>query len=391
MQTLRIKQLHRVNVLKRIHRAHLDVFLGRFKREFDGAGLALPPLSSKDDDYFKGLGHMLAHPEKLPAEMNDALVAIGELGDSHGYARLQRMAQWSAVQGLVKPESTPSDAVLQLWLARPEFVMTACNTYRMKRLTAFEHAASGAAKEQRPVCEPAGRQTVMELSMAIDAWFAANDRGAEATRIDVYELDGESWFLIRHGGTFARVPKVEGQSTEILHFRPERDDVVIFSPELDEIRVNARTKGEREMYIEQFGLSLRKRKDYFRERKTLTLEPLARDGEASLDVNGLPAIQRITLQEIQVRRENHLNEVIVHQADDLFQCGAGGFLHGHGAGGGRIARALFEIQFAAIAKPQQVEIRLPNTLKMGRNCDPVAVRRWIGRNGFMSVNCKAQP
>src|ERR1051326_7579353 len=87
---------------------------------------------------------------------------------------------------------------------------------------------------------------IVALTQDLDAWFARNQRGAETTRIEVYPMDGEFWFLIRHGDIFTRASKVEQQNTEILHFRPERDDVVVYSPERDEVRVNARTKGERD-------------------------------------------------------------------------------------------------------------------------------------------------
>src|SRR5262249_4094706 len=205
----------------------------------------------------------------------------------------------------LKPESTREDIALQLWLADREFIINVHNRLRLTRLTVFEYAAhengrtdaarsaSGATTDSTP-----DKAAIGMLTIALDEWFAVNHRGSETTRIEVYPLRGEYWFLIRHGDVFIRAPKVRQQTTEILHYRPERDDVVVYSPALDEIRVNARTQGERELYIQQFGLHLRGSLDYFSHRAPYTLEPLRTQGAGALDADGLQGIANLTLREL---------------------------------------------------------------------------------------------
>ena len=49
---------------------------------------------------------------------------------------------------------------------------------------------------------------------------------------------------------------------------------------------------------------------------------------------------------------------------------------------GHLARAIFDIQFTGSAKSFPVEIRLPNMLKVSRNCDAALVQDWLVASGF---------
>jgi hypothetical protein len=215
-----------------------------------------------------------------------------------------------------------------------------------------------------------------------------NHRGSETTRIELYPLRGEYWFLIRHGDVFVRAPKVRQQTTEILHYRPERDDVVVYSPTLDEIRVNARTQGERELYIQQFGLHLRGGLDYFSHRTPYTLEPLRAQGASALDADGLDGISNITLRELEILLNNNQRETITRQAEDIFRCAPLDPRHASPIPEDvHLARAIFDIQFAGASKAHPVEIRPPNILKVSRRSDPHAVQDWLLKRGFRKNSC----
>jgi hypothetical protein len=217
----------------------------------------------------------------------------------------------------------------------------------------------------------------------LDNWFLANGRGSETTRVEVYPMQREYWFLIRHGDLFTRTPKVERQETHILHFRPERDDVVVYSPALDELRVNARTQGERDLYIRQFGIHLGGSADYFSNRSTYTLEPLRTDGADALDPRRIEGVEKIRLRELQTADLNGEREVITRAAQGLFEFAAANPARPDPIPKeGRLARAIFEIQFTGSAESYPVEIRLPNVLKVSRHCDAAAVQDWLCASGF---------
>jgi hypothetical protein len=403
MTTLRLKCFNKPGVLKRIGRPLLTRFFEQFAPQLNSNGLSLPPPELSDSDFFNSLARLLMRPEDLPDALNEALVAVDDLSTPQGFESLEKSPGWGARRSLLKGDSTREDIALQLWLADREFVIGVHNRLRLTRLTVFEYAAHENGGVNSPAPERSNRDgaptelgaldkaAIGTLTIALDEWFAVNHRGSETTRIEVYPLRDEYWFLIRHGDVFIRAPKVRQQTTEILHYRPERDDVVVYSPSLDEIRVNARTQGERELYIEQFGLHLRGSLDYFSHRAPYTLEPLRTQGAGALDADGLQGIANITLRELEILLNNNQRETITRQAEDIFRCAP---LDPRQASpipeDVHLARAIFDVQFAGARKAHPVEIRPPNILKVSRRSDPHAVQDWLLKRGFRKSNCRQE-
>jgi hypothetical protein len=398
MTTLKLKCLNKPGVLKRIGRALLTRFFEQFASQLNSNGLSLPPPELSDADFFNSLARLLMRPEDLPDALNEALVAVDDLSTLQGFESLEKSAGWPTRQSLLKPDSTREDIALQLWLVDRDFIINVHNRLRLTRLTVFEYAGGSAARaatgSPSTLDTPPStldKSAIGTLTFALDQWFAINHRGSETTRIEVYPLRGEFWFLIRHGDVFIRAPKVRQQTTEILHYRPERDDVVVYSPALDEIRVNARTQGERELYIQQFGLHLRGSLDYFSHRAPYTLEPLRTQGAGALDADGLQGISNITLRELEILLNNNQRETITRQAEDIFRCAP---LDPRQASlipeDVHLARAIFDIQFAGARKAHPVEIRPPNILKVSRRSDPHAVQDWLLKRGFRKNSCQLE-
>ena len=350
-------------------------------------------------DYYSALAAFFLRPERLPPAFIEELLAIEEMSTPDGLARLQRSAEWPRLQTQLRPDSTAEDIAMQIWLLAPEMLAREHNVLRFRRLTSFEHAAHP-LKMQNAECRMQNSSswsfgirdssfpspdhlTIFNLTAALDRWFAFHARGAESTQVDVYPMDGELWFIIRHGDLFKRVAKVDRQRTDTVHFRPQRDDVVVLSPRFHELRVNARTKAERDLYIREFGLHVCGDANYFSERRPYTLDPLRALGRDALDPDGLEGICNIRLCKLAVRLENPLNETITREADDLFSCApVAPFQSGPIPLQGVLQRALFEIQFTGSLKSHPVEIRVPNTLKLSRRCDTEAVQNWLCTRGF---------
>ena len=350
---IKFRNFTKPNLLKRINRS----LLTRFFAQFDG--LALPPPNLPDQDYFNALAQLLMSPEALPEPLTEALFAIDEMSCANAQAQLEFSPEWSTLQSQLAPDSTPEEIALQIWLLAPGLLARIHNTRRLRRLTMFEYFSSSLSSTSTSLSSNFGSH-LEPLTSNLDSWFAMNQRGHETTRIEIYSLDGELWFLVRHGDVFTRTPKVEAQKTEVLHFRPERDDVIVFSPQHDEIRINARTKGERELYRREFGRHLRGSADYFSRRNHYTLEPLRADGPHALNASEIQGLSDIKLRALQVSMDNGNHEVITTAADDLFHSG-GPLSHKPPSipRHGRITRAIFGIHFAGCRHARVVEVRPP--------------------------------
>jgi hypothetical protein len=382
---IRFKRFSRPQILKRIRPELLDRFFNHFEPELKARNLCLPSPKMDDDTYFGFLTRLLASPEALPDSINEALFGIDELACAEGQEQLELAVARAALPMVFLPDSSSAELALQVWLADPALLARTYNQQRLQKLSAFEHFGCCLRQaEGRAPAEPT-QVTVEALVAALDPWFVRHHRGQNTTRIELYPLNGEHWFLVRHGDTFSRTPKVEAQKTEILHFRPERDDVIVYSPEHDELRINARTKGERDLYVKKFGQCLRGSEDYFSQRRTYTLEPLRTEGAEALDPAGIEGISKIVLRQVEVAWYEAGREVLTREADDIFQLNcAEAQMCPPIPEGGHLCRAAFDFHFADQTRPRTVQIRLPNRIKLGRHCDIQLVDRWLRERGFRS-------
>ena len=379
MSVMRFKRFTKVGVLKGIGRELLGRFFGRFNG--NGKALALPPASASDDDYFQGVAKALLSPEGLPDEVGEALYLVDEMSNDEGHDRLDAAVREAGLQVNGDGNRTPAELVVEVFLARPEVLSAAHDDQRLLRLTTFEYYGSKKPVNRTATFKPPTAEAGAAMAKALDEWFAEHNRGKQTARVDVHPIDGEYFFVVRHGHTFVRAAKVNEQKTEMLHFRPEKDDVVAYSPELDEIRIRAGTKGERELYRRQFGLRLFGDDEYFSQKKAYTLEPLRVAGSDSLDTEGCGDLERAVLREYEVAFDNGFDEVTIREATDLFAAAESRKVEAIPKGG-RLVRAGFDLYFTGKKKARKLQIRTPNTLKLGRHCDAHVVQRWLAKQGF---------
>ncbi len=227
MPIVKFKPFNKPQVLKQIGRGLLAQFFEKFKKEFEARSLALPALDLSDGHYFTSLARLLRHPEGLPDWLNEALFAIDEMASPRGHEFLLAAAEWANLSLVLRAESSREDVALQVWLAAPALLARTHNAQRLRRLTAFRYAGCKLPKAQRVPFTPLDSTALQSLTAGVDDWLDRNHRGQQTAKIEVHPIDDEYWFLVRHGDAFIRAPKVEKQQTEIMHFRPKRDDVIV--------------------------------------------------------------------------------------------------------------------------------------------------------------------
>lgn len=379
MSTIRFGKFTKPQFLKQVERALLARLFGQFASELAAQGTSLPPESLPDEEYFAALAQLTTSPDALPDRMIEALIAIEEMATAEGQERLE-LAVMRAGLALEFPEgSTHADIAMRLYLIEPALLVAQHNAARLGRLSAFEYfGASLAGTFATPVF---ASETLRALEADLDVWFREHNRGLRTTRIEVHAIDGELWFMVRHGDTFTRTAKLENERLEMMHFRPAKDDVVVYAPARGELRVHAGTKGEKDLYRRVFGQQLFGDAEHFCERMAYSLEPLRTDCAEVLDARGLPGVTRIVLREAEIAWGRKQEETMVRCGTDLF---ASARSRGREAipDYGTITRAVFDFHFAGRRKAHRVEVRTPNTVKMGRGCDPRVVHEWLSTRGL---------
>jgi hypothetical protein len=394
---MKFRRFTKPQFLKEIGRELLVKFFGRFTAELAEKKIVLPAENLKDDEYFQLMSRVAMAPDGLPDGLYEAIYAIDEMATEEGQERLEQAMAQGLLVLKVDEKSSRGDIAMQAYLTAPEVLAQKNNELRLARLSSFEYFGTKKNSTPHPTHSPieveranAGisfaapsKETLDLLTKDLDEWFKENNRGDHTANIELYALDGEFWFLVRHGDTFARMAKLEMGKLRMLHFRPAKDDVAVYSPSWDEIRIHAGSKRERELYQRTFGIRLFGDDRHFSEKKAFTLEPLRVDGAGALEWDGGGDVERIVLREIETAWGGAYHAVTIRKSDDIF-LDAEGKPNGGKAipDAGRLVRAAFDFYFEGVTKPRKVHIRPPNVLKLGRYCDASVVQRWLSEKGF---------
>lgn len=381
MSTVKFKRFTKPQFLKQIGRAMLDQFFNRFAAELSERQIVLPVASLDDDAFFAALARIAMSPDGLPLPLVEAAYAIEGMANEEGQDRLERAVGANGMAFQFQDNSSCADMAMQAWLANPALFAEKFNEHRLMRLASFEYFGPETPTDRSPSFSTPSEQVLEQMTADMEEAFSQKNRGRETTHVDVHQMDGEYWFLIRHGDTYTRVPTVANGQMSVLHFRPAKDDVVVYSPSRDEIRIHTGTKWEKDLYRETFGRRLFGNEWYFSNPKAYGLDPLRTDGVDALDVNGIPGIEKIVLREIEVSWPGEFNNTTVRKSLDLFAAEEEGATPAIPESG-RLVRAGFDFYFGESQKPRKVQLRPPNLLKLGRHCDAVLVQRWLTARGF---------
>lgn len=381
---MKFKRFTKTHFLRQVGRSLLDLLFAKFTDELMTRKVKLPAATLADEEYFTALSNMVLSPEGLPEGLIEALLAIEEMATAEGQERLETAMRQAGLKLEFPEMGTHGDFAVQVFLTHPALLAETHNESRLGRLSAFEYyggASRTGLSRDKQKAEIQMKERLDALTGELDEWFKAHQRGHETTRIESHEMDGEMWFLVRHGDTYTRKTRVEARRTEVMHFRPAKDDVVVYAPKRDELRVHAGTKGEKELYRRAFGRLLTGNEEHFCERKGYTLEPLREDCAEVLNPRGLSSVRQIVLREVELAWGRKKHEFMVRGGADI---------HGSARSRGReaipeygtIVRAVVDFHFVDEAKPRRVEVRVPNTVKMARGCDARMVHEWLSARGF---------
>lgn len=386
-----LKRFTSVKNLRGLGRPLLKEFFNRFEEELKAKSVTLPTESLEDDPYFKALADVFFAPKELPEAITRVLEAVIELADDKGVSDLTKAAKENNLPIDWTKKRTNLDTVMQVWLADADLMTKLHNEHRLMRTTRFQYWGTKTPPADRMTFTPPTDEAMELVRKAVDEWCVENHRGENTVVVCKYELDGEWWFLIQHGGMMSRLAEAKGdQKTETLFYRPGKDDMVVYNVERDEIRIHTASKAEWELYRKEFGLRLRGDPEYFSDRKHFVLDPLRKDVDKALSVEGLPDIKRITLQELELTFGGDFDDRIIRKSDDMIASAMQRSKDGKEIKAvpetGKLVRAVFEMEFTTCTKPRRVTIRTPDTLNVGRTGDVKAVHQWLTLREFRATN-----
>jgi len=375
MSTLNPRRFASVATLKKVHQDRLlsllvphEVYLSGRAVDFDNGGVD-----------FAGLVAVLLKPdEKFPVELADALHHINELATEDGMDDLIQAAEAKGLDLRLGADPSPADVALSAWLVDQDLVEQILAEQFLTRPRSFEYAVGSG---EPPVLVTAPDADVLtEMEKSLDEYFDKKKRGRHS-KVFVFPKDDGIWFLIRHGEPMDRRGVIKDGESEAVFFRPEKYDVVVYDQALDELRVNARNKSEKELYREQIGKHLFDNEDYFTDAARYTLAPLLADGVESLVCSDVPGLEYVLLKEVHYYRGGAHNEIEIRKAKDLFAAYAE---KSRPLPRGRMMKASFEVRFDDSKASRTLTVRLPRTAQYTRDDDSACLDTWLIRRGFVN-------
>lgn len=382
MATYNLRRFSHPDGLKAIAEEHLIALLQPHAAFFNGRGVSLPPPGQADGLDYEGIVQIFMTPDSdTPKELADALYFIHEMATPEGMDELLHEVERNGIHLDGNPDPTPADVAVQVWLHDRDLLERKHAEQYLTRPRSFEYFQTETSPV--PAFKNPTAKTLVVLQDDLDDLFEKKKRG-RGSRVFVYPKKDAIWFLVRHGEPYKREGSLEaGQSTSVF-YRPEKHDVLVYESSIGELRINAASKWEKDLYRRKFGLHLFGGEDFFPGTGKYTLEPLRTDGPAALVCTDVDGMEWVKLKEIHFFWGGSENEIEIRKASDVFAAfeARGRTLPAKG----RIIRASFQVKFSDSKTPRTVTIRPSNIAQYTRDDDSAVVEEWLVKRGFIVTN-----
>lgn len=386
MATFRLPHFSSPETIKAIDRRRLVAFLDPHRGFFRAREIELPAVGSNAElDYDALVRVFLSPDEGTPRELIDALYYVDSMSTSQAMADLIEAARDARLDLDAADDVTPADLAVQVWLRDPDLLERKQAEQYLLNPKSFEHYMTD-DPDAGPFATPAA-DAHRRLEETLNGWFEERKRGRTA-RVFVFPRDDAVWFMVRHGEPYKREESVVGVEPSSVAYRPLKYDVLVYTPALKELRINAQLKGERQLYRTEFGRHFFGGQNYFNDGAKYTLEPLRSAGEASLVCADVDGMEWVRLKELHYNWGGSHGEYEIAKANDLFAAMKD-------RGGRRIpqspalAKAVFLIKFAGAKRARTVSVKPPNTALYARDGDSGLVEEWLEKRGFLNVYADA--
>lgn len=379
MATYNLRRFSKPDMLRKIKRQHLITFLASYDDYFADRGLNLPPAVSSDSLDYDALCRILQTPDtSTPDGLAEALFFVNEMSTIKGFDAIQDEIEGTDLDVQISKDAAHADLVIQVWILDQSIIERLHAEQFLSRPRSFEYFCS----ENRPgngfVVPDA--KTVKLLETDLDDWFEKKRRG-RSSKVFVFSKPDATWFLVRHGEPFTRESTIKDGESSSVYYRPEKYDVLSYNPESGEIKINAKSKGEKELYRTCFGHHLFGNKEHFSNKSKFTFAPLSEQMADALLCDDIDGMEWIKLKEIHVFRGGPHKEIEIRKAEDLMAV----YLENDKRifPKQRIMKATLEVKFEDAKSSRAVTINAGNKASFKRDDDAELLEEWMTRRGFI--------
>lgn len=380
-KSLRLVRFTNWRHLKHLSRELLRKLVAPFVPKITSRGIELPAEDLEDKDYYTQWTGVFTHPENLPDDLTETLITIDEMSTEAAHENLLEQMELEGVTVPLEEKPTAMEVAVQVFFKDPDFLKAKHAEEKLRKLRSFVHFLPPPDADAPGFSRPPD-EDIERFAQRLKPFFKKKVKG-EYVDLTCHEMDGEYWFIIVHGDTMAQTSEVKNdEKPNILRYRPETDDVLVYNPGSNSIRINAANVGERKEYAKVFGGLFFGDEGYFTLGSKYTFAPIKSGREAFDDVE-VEGISEVILREIRVYRGWGQHAVLTLRADDVFDLVEKEKFRIYPDM--LIQKVSMDFLFAGDEKrPRSVKIVDENTASMARACDHALVERWLDEAGFIN-------
>ena len=384
MATYSPRHFSHPEVLKTIHPKHLLALLEPHDEFFAKRGVSLPldaGESPGDGIDYKALVHVFMTPDDdTPVPLNDALYLINEMTSTEGMDALLDAVRERGLRLDGDADRTPADVAVQVWLKDPDLMQRKHAELNLL-VRPRSYTTYRSMLQPPPPYRPPGDAAIHALESELGRAFDQMGRSSSC-RVLLFPQAEDLWILVGHGDPYRREGTLAagGRSTQVF-YRPERFDVLIYGVRSGELRINARSAKELELYRVQVGHHLFGEAEFFKRADVYTLQPIRDDGERCLACTDVPGLEWIKLVGLRFLWPGEPSITVDWRSDHLFF--AVKQREREFPSRLPLLSATFQIKFTDGGRPRSLTVRPPRNTSYMRDEDSVCVEEWLRLRGFV--------
>ena len=384
MKTLKYQQFTDVQFLKSIKPARMNPILNPYADYLASRGFTFPESRRLSDSQFDQLAAILASPDhETPAAMLDALHVVNGIATRANVDLLFDRIDGLQAKFADEDDPHPGDVAIEAFALNRDAVehwLSHRSTAQRRSFTSFQ-----AASIELPKLPANLGRANRSLEQAIDDWFDARRCGRGAL-VQCHQDDLAAYFNVAHGTPMHRQRILADGRHDQLIFRPLQDDIAIFDKLIGELRINAETLSQRELYRRMIGLHVFGDEELFPAGDKYSLDPLVEYGEASLSVAAIDELTAAECHTLKILLPGDKPEELTSRRQDVLEVLQErlAMLDRNGFADIRLTEAKFKLTFIESRRSRTVTIKPPNVAIYSRDGDGEIVEKFLRQRGFIN-------
>jgi hypothetical protein len=384
MQTLNRQRITNIEFLLSVRPERLVRFFSPYRDYLASRGWSLPDADGMKKENIESLAGLLqAADTDAPSKMLDSLHTISGLAN-----RVTVSLLFDQIDGLLQTfqgqkKQFPGDVAIEAYMtdadAAEKILSIRSGTLRRS------YVSYQADTEQPPELPDDLEARLSKLGDYLDLWFDQRGCGPGAN-VKYVEDNTHLFITIEHGSPMKRQRTLNNGLRDFLIFRPALDDFAVFDKMIGELRINAETAPQRDIYRRKVGQFIFGNENIFPDGERYTLNPLLNYGRKCLATSHIPGLECVECCAVKLLLPGQTPETLdatrEHMIDVLDERIM--MLKAAGFNEIRLTQAKFRMLFSGSRRTRMVTIKPPNAAVFSRDGDASIVEHFLAANGFIT-------